>query len=240
MRFIINAPFLLTENREGIKEGEEWNAFLFREIANLMADSLYKIKDMGLLTTDFLAVLPNDEDNLSEFDRSIQEAIISEMKNKPLVPTHSESYASAKFLYRGPAKIREVISDKDLQFLTDDEDSKVQWAAGVMQNSREEKFIRTLGIKEWSWKELLETINDRFYFPDEENEIWLSKHSDKWMQNFYLLLKEGLKKTDEDDYWILRNCRIVRLQSGNHAAAEGVYFPDFKEKNNFNITRIQR
>ena len=52
LKFIIHAPFLLTDSREGIKE-DTWNDFLIKALAELVADSLPEIRQMGLLDVDF-------------------------------------------------------------------------------------------------------------------------------------------------------------------------------------------
>lgn len=48
LNFIINAPFLLTDSREGIKAGEQWNRDLVQKLAQLAADSLLILRDIGL------------------------------------------------------------------------------------------------------------------------------------------------------------------------------------------------
>ena len=159
------------------------------------------------------------------------------MKGNSLVPTHSKEFAPAQKLYYGPTAIREVISDSDLKFLSDNE--PVQWAAGVMQNSRQEKFMRTLGIQEWSWQSLTETMQDKFYYyyKNDKNDAWLSKQTDEWMQKFYILLKKALDNTDG---WRLSNCQVVRVQSGEHVSGDKAFFPDEENKKNKNIDSFPR
>ncbi len=48
LRFIIHAPFLITYNRETIKD-DRWNALLLQKLAEMMADSLEFFKDKGLV-----------------------------------------------------------------------------------------------------------------------------------------------------------------------------------------------
>lgn len=57
LKFIVHAPFLLTDSREGIKEDVR-NDSLIKELAELAGDSLPEIREMGLLDVDFFNVLP--------------------------------------------------------------------------------------------------------------------------------------------------------------------------------------
>ena len=58
LNFHIHAPFASTVARDSIRDCEENNQ-LRDEIAQLVVESLFVIRDMGLLTMDFLNVLPN-------------------------------------------------------------------------------------------------------------------------------------------------------------------------------------
>ncbi|MBI4847004.1 MAG: ATP-binding protein [Nitrospirae bacterium] len=237
LKFHIHGPYASTVARDSIPDKNEGNKKLLQMTASLLAESLHKIQEMGLLTAEFLAVLPNDTDELAEFYKPIQAAVIKEMKSSPLVPTHSKDFASADNLYQGPAAIREVISDDDLGFLSDTD--QVKWAIGVMQNSRQEKFMKTLGIDEWGWPELTEAIEDKFYSADKNALSWLSHRKDMWMQKLYGLLKKALD-SEEIRPWKLRQCEIIRLESGEHTSGDGVYFPDLIDKDSKGTSALPR
>ena len=57
LRFIIHAPFLITYNRETIKD-DRWNALLLQKLAEMMADSLEFFKDKGLVNESLFRALP--------------------------------------------------------------------------------------------------------------------------------------------------------------------------------------
>lgn len=231
LKFHVHGPFSSTIDRASIADTED-NESLLNTIAQLVAQSLYEIKDIGLLTTDFLAVLPTDEDDLNSFYKPIQNLIIDEMSNNDLVPTHNKGYAPANSLYNGPAIFRNVITDKDLQFLTG-EGSNIQWVAGTMQNTRQEKFLDTLGIEEWGWEKIIDRLYFKFsygYF-DTNNDSWLEEHDEIWLHKFYILLKEAQERTK--DTYRLKQCKIVRLESGEHVIGEKAYFPDDSNDESF-------
>lgn len=61
LRFHLHAPFVPELSRASIKETPA-NQPLFEQLAAVTAAALPRIRDLGLLTTDFLAVLPNPQD----------------------------------------------------------------------------------------------------------------------------------------------------------------------------------
>jgi len=61
LNFIIHGPYKTTQNRENIPLNDEQNMFLLEETANLVAESISIIKDLGLLNISFLEVLPIDK-----------------------------------------------------------------------------------------------------------------------------------------------------------------------------------
>ena len=61
LRFHLHAPFVPELSRASIKETPA-NQPLFQQLATLTATSLHQIRDLGLLTAEFLAVLPNPQD----------------------------------------------------------------------------------------------------------------------------------------------------------------------------------
>lgn len=233
LKFHIHGPYASTVARDSIPDNNEGNKKLLEQTAILLAESLYEIKNMGLLTTDFLAVLPNNEDELSVFYKPLQQAVINEMKKNELVPTHSDGHAPAETMYQGPSAIREVISDSDLRFLSNRD--SVKFAEGVLKNSRQEKFIRTLGIEEWGHNELVMNMQNKLHL-----NMWLSQHNDMWMRKFYLLLNQARVENRVINETLSKKCTIIRLQDGEHKTGDGVYFPNLTDKENNNIAGLLR
>src|SRR5207248_1753643 len=61
LRFHLHAPFVPELSRASVKETPA-NLPLFQQLASLTAASLHQIRDLGLLTVDFLSVLPTPQD----------------------------------------------------------------------------------------------------------------------------------------------------------------------------------
>lgn len=190
LRFHIHAPFASTVARDSVRDSEA-NARLLEQIALLVAESLHSIKAQGMLSVNFLAVMPNPNDGLSRFYKPIREHIVSAFKNHKLTPTKAGTHARATALSRGPLRISDVIDDDDLSQLTGQRPPL--WAANPPQtNQREDRFLDSLEIDEWGWREL----NKKFVWLDNEQvaaiEDWLDRKDDHWMLRFYSLLGEAL------------------------------------------------
>ena len=103
--FHLHGPFIPELSRASIKETPA-NEPLFEQLAELCGRSLHQIKDLGLLTPDFLAILPNPQDQIPARYQHIRSAIIEEMKSSPLTPTHDRNHAAANRLIQAKASLK--------------------------------------------------------------------------------------------------------------------------------------
>jgi hypothetical protein len=209
LKFIINAPFLLIDNREGVKEGQEWNSFLIKEAAALVAESLPKIKMMGLLGIDFLNVLPLSSDDLPEdhMFRPIYDAVLVKLKsNKKFLPANDGSYISAEqaFLARGRDLI-DLLGTDQLSLLFGKQDA--HWLdSNITENSP---------LWEYLTKKLEIQVVRPETFSNLLNEEFMKSQSDEWVIKFYEFL---LKHQDlwEQSSSVLRKKPFIRLNDDTH------------------------
>lgn len=61
LRFLIHAPFVLTDSREGIKFEQDWNKQLIGLLAKLWIENIDKLKQENLWNEAFFQILPFDE-----------------------------------------------------------------------------------------------------------------------------------------------------------------------------------
>ena len=72
LHFIIHAPFLLTDSREGIRAGVQHNDNMIGVLAKLAADSMEYLRDIGidesvrLIDDDIVSIIPVDVDDFSD------------------------------------------------------------------------------------------------------------------------------------------------------------------------------
>lgn len=196
--FHLHGPFVPELSRASIKETTA-NDPLFDQLAELCAHSLHDIRDLGLLTPEFLAILPNPQDQIPPKYQAIRDAIIDEMKLHPLTPTYERGHAAANRLVQARASLKSMLSNDDIEFLIDYEDDPPLWAIGVTQrNSRADNFLAGLDIRDWGIDELIETleakasedlryVNVAPYFvttPDEEFMKWLGRSRPSGSSNY--------------------------------------------------------
>lgn len=195
LRFHIHAPFASTVARDSVRDCDA-NQQLRDHVANLIVESMFHIRDAGILTVNFLAALPNIEDALDEFYEPIRAALVKAFCEEPLTPTKSKSHAPAKSLFRGPSRISGVLDDVDFSLLAKRE--QPLWVANPSQQyQRDDKFLESLNIEEWSWYELTDTFSccgeeDRQSIAD-----WISQKNDAWVMRFYALLGEACDQHDK-------------------------------------------
>jgi hypothetical protein len=88
LRFLIHAPFLLSDSREGIKQKEKWNEYLVRQLAELAAHSLEQLIHFEAIEQENLFMsLPIERSDLDPLFTPVSDAIIQKMHQVPLLPT---------------------------------------------------------------------------------------------------------------------------------------------------------
>lgn len=225
LRFHLHAPFVPELSRASIKETPA-NKPLFDQLTSLVARSLHQIRDLGMLTLEFLSVLPNSQDSIPARYECIRSAIIREMNAKPLTPTHAKSHAPAIHLLQARASLKELLSDEDIQFLIGSENEPKQWGISAAQrNSNADRFLASLEITEWDTERFIELLSERAGEGNDDNEFyaWLCRKSIEWHQRLYAFLKAELGP--EDDLWRCEDLKLVRLSDGNYSRGSKCFFP---------------
>lgn len=238
LRFHLHAPFVPELSRASIKETPA-NKPLFDQLATLVASSLHPIRDLGLLTTDFLGVLPNQQDQLGQRYVGIRDSIIAAMNDEPLTPTYAKGHAPARLLVQAKASLKELLGQEDIEFLIDYDDEPPQWAAAAAQrNSNADRLLTSLAITDWGIDEFVEYLASnmaegsryistppyRVSNPDPETTKWLASKPQDWHQALYALLYSELASTSSLSR--IKKCRFVRLFGGSYSTGNLCFFPD--------------
>lgn len=251
LRFHLHAPFVPELSRASIKETPA-NDPLFNMLADLAASSLHEIKHLGLLSGEFLSVLPNPQDALTSRYVQIREKIIDEMNNKHLTPTIYKTHAPAKTLLQARASLKELLSEEDLEFLIDYDEEPPSWAiAATQRNSNQDRFIAGLEITTWDCDQFIDLLKGKAHEkkysyengPDEQFMDWLSKKSVEWHQQMYAFLYNEI--TSKSEYYqnqyfeVLRFTKLVRLSDGTYST--GIcYFPSNGIEHDIILPRVNR
>ena len=251
LRFHIHAPFVPELSRASVKETAV-NRPLFQQVAKLAAASLLAIRDLGLLTPDFLAVLPNPRDEIPPRYQCVRAAIIEAMKTQPLTPTYAKSHAPAKQLLAAKASLKELLSEKDFEVLIEEYEAPPLWSITATQrNSNTDRFLEGLGITEWDIRQFINLLrgkaSDRERCipsppyravdpPDPEFMTWLSTKPPAWHQKLYALLYTEI--SSYGGYAQLSGLKIVRLVDGSYDKGTKCFFASGAAENDPILPRV--
>ena len=235
LRFHLHAPFVPELSRSSIKDTPA-NEPLFRQLADLAARSLSAIRDLGLLDREFLAVLPNSQDEIPAQYTPIRATIVAAMNERPLTPIHAGGHAPARQLLQAEAGLKNLLDRRDTCFLINGDDDPRDWAiAATQRNSEVDRFLRDLAIQQWGIEQFVKTLKDRFSnrgrfcyttytwkrgldgpFLD-----WIRRKPVEWHRALYALFHRELK----DDLDAFQDICIVRLSDGEYRTGSECYFP---------------
>jgi len=137
LNFIIHAPFLLTDSREGIRAGVQHNIDMISLLSELAADSLTFLKKIGLtkniplIDDNIFDIVPYDEDSFSNVNskktisfKPFYEAMKEAFESKSLIPS-SDGYVAVENAYWAfVPQITELFSNEQLALLVKNDAAK--------------------------------------------------------------------------------------------------------------------
>ena len=184
--FIIQAPFLLTDNREGIKNGEPWNIGIMELTAKLAANSFSILKEIGirdkttLIDDSILDIIPYNE---SEFSTSSFKPFFSSIREKfrseQLLPGKiGEYFITNKAYWASDSDLADIFSNQQISDLFENPNSGwVFLSKGQKQlnqaNRPLEIYLSSLVKDIIDPKKLLRRITAKFI--ESQTEEWLIK-----------------------------------------------------------------
>ena len=229
LKFILNGPYRTNPARETISEDDPFNKHLMKETGELMKEVLPQLRERGLLTIQFLAVLPNENDKLPDFYRPIRKRLLESFRNENLTPMKGGTHAPAAGIYQGSRQLSALISDEDLATILGKNRSLPLWVANPPQrNQREDNFLSMLNISAWATENLVNELASE----SETIMNWLAEKTDDWHQKLYVLLDDFLSTVPSYRSWVaserkrkLSQLRIVRCSDGKYRVGSECYFP---------------
>ncbi|MBB3205405.1 hypothetical protein FHS27_001205 [Rhodopirellula rubra] len=236
LRFHVHAPFVPELSRASIKDTPA-NDPLFQQLAGMMPDVLEQIRGLGLLTVEFLNVLPHSQDGVPAKYQPIRDAIIGAMNSSPLTPTQSKKHLPATQLFQAKAALKDLLPSEDLRQVLED-DTAFDWAVAAPQrNSNADRFLGSLEIKRWDvdrFVSLLErrkgddeywdqrTYRYKISEPNEEFDAWFASKDATWLQRLYAMLHRELGENGGLDRF--KSIQIVRLTDQSFARPDRSFF----------------
>lgn len=205
LNFILQAPFLLTDSREGIKAGEKHNQELIQHLAQLAAECLPILRDEKLIDDGLLDIIPYDSTKFSSSDDSAKisfkpffEQIKHKLQNETLLPASNGEYAAKSHSYwASDAELVELFSDRQLAQLTGT--SKAKWI--FPSRGKKEIFNTNKALAEyidggdarlWNLKKsnLIVSSLDPEAILKKIGSTFTSSQSTQWLHKLYNYLKE--------------------------------------------------
>lgn len=199
LNFIIHAPFLLNDSREGIKSGEEFNTKLISELSTLAADSIVLLRDIGLLKNKKLLddqifeIIPYDREGFNSGKTSFTpfyDSILRIFKSEKIIP-YSDGYVEGENAYWAyDLDISKLFSDLQLSDLVGNKNAK--WVF------REQKRPDYAELKKRNYLDSIvrDSISDdkilRFI-----TQSFIEKQTISWLHEFYKYLNSAKKRIDQ-------------------------------------------
>ena len=240
MGFLINGPFRTPAHRETVSQKDDFNKFLFQEIAMLITDTLIELRQKGLLTISLLETLPIKIQHFPEKSMfyPIAETVRNAFKNEKLLPANDEGV----FVSSGNAKLarsselRKLLTCNQLKELFQ-HDNDIRWLSGAITQDRtsglRSYLMEGLSVEEIRPERFVQLITDKY----------LEMQSDDWIVQFYNFLDRGKSNLWEKSDSILRQKKILRLENNSHVipfksdGTPNAYLPPSVETNFSTIKR---
>lgn len=208
LKFHIHAPFSSTVARDSIKDIEENNE-LRDLISILFCESLEFIKKNKLLNSSFFECMPILDDNLSPFYLPILNSIRNLFNENEYLLSDNNDFISGNNCQRTSKELKEFLTIellKNIKFRNISQNKT--WLKSVNRlNSREDKFLKMLNIKEITIQLFMEefyllakriteinfmNVSDKQIIKKEKQ--FLESQEDVWFTKFYLILINNIKE----------------------------------------------
>ena len=221
--FLIQGPYRTNPARDNVPEDDDWNKMLVEETAELVAESLESLKNMGLLSVSLLEALPIRTGDFQEggmfypiFSR-VRKALL----NEKLLPASDGTFVTAQDakLARG-TELAKLLGQESLNTLFRS-NGKTKWLTEqITQNLTPD--LHSYLMKELNIEEVDPQILARKLSGD-----FLSTQTDEWFIQFYNFLVEQKALwrppyRERESGGVLRHKPILRLENGSHVKPFGV------------------
>ncbi|HUM83936.1 MAG TPA: DEAD/DEAH box helicase [Lachnospiraceae bacterium] len=224
LNFIIHAPFLLTDSREGIRAGVEHNNRMIKLLAELSADALVYLKEIGekesyrMIEDNIVTIIPVDSDRFSnpEDRRKVSflpfyDSIKEKLEEEELLPS-TEGYASSENAYWAEyPQFPVLFSNSQLTDIVGNENAKwVFTSLGRYETNRNNKalfaYLDPIVRTNLNEDAIISGRTRQFYYNAGERKAlepvkgitaeFIEKQPVAWLHDFYKWMSETKKRTE--------------------------------------------
>lgn len=201
LKFIIQAPFLLVDNRQDIKHND-WNEYLIKLLGELVADSISIFKQREYLNDDLFNVFPIKEENFKNtLFSTIYDSVLNKLRSdEELLPTKEGGFTNYGYCYLSDTdRILNLFSSEQLADLLQEPNAK--WIFSSMYGTRRRRSdLSDYVVNNFIKKELLPRD-----IIDKTRANFIEKQTDEWLIRFYEVFSNV-----KDTWDLCRNRPIIR------------------------------
>ena len=231
LHFAIHAPFLLTDNRESVKAGNEHNKDMVGKLATLVADSLVCLRDIGtrhgtrLIDDNILNIIPTSEDVFSNEDDADNlsflpffTAIREKMSTEKLLPT-ADGYVSRENAYWADTEeIAKLFSNEQLATMSRNPDAQWVFPSIGRSNGKYRQYIDGITDKKWYNEAAIIRGREKSWLNDAAltgiTKEFIEQQPIAWLHRFYKWLSETDNRTQ-----LIKRAPVFLNQDGHASAA---------------------
>ena len=220
LHFIIHAPFLLTDSREGIKQGDPHNTRMIDCLAVLAADCLLYLRDIGiqekhrLITDNILDIVPTESFSQTDYWGTVvkksefepfYEKMLEAFKTEEIIPT-ADSYTTSENAYWSyNLKLSSLFDNDALKAITEDVEAEWIFTSIPREKCDEDDYVDEIIVDWLNEDRILNRINESF----------IESRSIEWLAEFYSWISENSNR--------MKRCRTLPI----FISAEGRAVPAY-------------
>ncbi|NMB52071.1 MAG: AAA family ATPase [Bacteroidales bacterium] len=221
LNFILHAPFLLTDSREGIHRSKEHNTKMVELLAQLSADSLLILKDLKAISDDIIEIIPykNIEYGNDGFFDDFYFKIKESLQTEEILPAKNETFANKRNAYWADSPdLANLFSNEQLAELVKNQNAK--WVFVTIGRTKDKEITDYIdGGSERSWdRKEPQLIKSNMDFENKIADLitsnFIKTQSNDWLHKFYEYLSE--RKSYQDKF---KTKPIFKDSQGNAVAA---------------------
>lgn len=221
LNFILHAPFLLTDSREGIHRSKEHNTKMVELLAQLSADSLLILKDLKAISDDIIEIIPykNIKYGNDGFFDDFYFKIKEKLQTEEILPAKNETFANKRNAYWADSPdLANLFSNEQLAELVKNQNAK--WVFVTIGRTKDKEITDYIdGGSERSWdRKEPQLIKSNMDFENKIADLitsnFIKTQSNEWLHKFYEYLSE--RKSYQDKF---KTKPIFKDSQGNAVAA---------------------
>lgn len=221
LNFILHAPFLLTDSREGIHRSKKHNTYMIELLSQLTTDSLLILKELKLITDDIIEIIPykSIEYGHDNFFADFYQKIKLTLKTKEILPAKDKTFANKRNAYWAESPdLANLFSNEQLAELVKNQNAK--WVFTTIGRTKDKEITDYIdGGSERSWERkepnlIKSNLDFENKIADLITSSFIENQSNEWLHKFYEYLSE--RKSYQDKF---KTKPIFKNTNGNAVAA---------------------